>query len=213
MSILNSKCNDWIRFSKYERRYIKGKSYVFCKAEKTKMITYNPFETADELLVDFLKIGWAKTHNKAESFRELTEKFANKYGMLTIHAADKTEEYEDESLIISEAEKLYLHFYEYNRDMRQPELACAEPSWIFDPISVPMTVQLIDNLPTIVWDTDNLLTAIKLAYALLITENSPRLKYCKHCHVAYWGTNPKSEFCSPRCRNQWNVYRSRGRGK
>lgn len=212
MSILKDKCNNWIRFSKYERKYVPKKSYVYFKGKRVRIIEYNPFEIADKLAVDFLNIGWSKANSKG-NYRELAEEFVNKYGTLTMRADKNIDEYEEETLSIIESEKLYMHFFEYNRDMRYPEQVGAEPAWSLEPLSVPMTVKLIDNIPTLIWNNANLLTAIKLAYSLLTTEENTRLKFCKHCLKAYFGANPKSEFCSPRCRNQWNVYRSREKNK
>lgn len=45
---------------------------------------------------------------------------------------------------------------------------------------------------------------------LLATEGSP-LKTCKHCGTPFYSKNKKSEFCSERCRNQYNVYKSRAK--
>lgn len=45
---------------------------------------------------------------------------------------------------------------------------------------------------------------------LLATESSP-LKVCKHCGTPFYSENKKSEFCSERCRNQYNVYKSRAK--
>lgn len=47
---------------------------------------------------------------------------------------------------------------------------------------------------------------------LLSAEGSP-LKICKHCHKAFISQNKRAEFCSERCRNQFNVYKSRAKAK
>lgn len=47
---------------------------------------------------------------------------------------------------------------------------------------------------------------------LLSSDGSP-LKICKHCHKAFISQNKRSEFCSERCRNQFNVYKSRAKAK
>lgn len=47
---------------------------------------------------------------------------------------------------------------------------------------------------------------------LLAAEGSP-LKICKHCHKAFISQNKRAEFCSERCRNQFNVYKSRAKAK
>mgnify|MGYP002638371429 CR=1 FL=1 len=47
---------------------------------------------------------------------------------------------------------------------------------------------------------------------LLSAEGSP-LKICKHCQKAFISQNKRTEFCSERCRNQFNVYKSRAKAK
>ena len=47
---------------------------------------------------------------------------------------------------------------------------------------------------------------------LLSAEGSP-LKICKHCQKAFISQNKRAEFCSERCRNQFNVYKSRAKAK
>lgn len=47
---------------------------------------------------------------------------------------------------------------------------------------------------------------------LLSAEGSP-LKICKHCQRAFISRNKRAEFCSERCRNQFNVYKSRAKAK
>ena len=34
---------------------------------------------------------------------------------------------------------------------------------------------------------------------------------CKHCGKLFYATDIRSEFCSARCRNQYNVYKSRAK--
>ena len=47
---------------------------------------------------------------------------------------------------------------------------------------------------------------------LLSSDGSP-LKICKHCQKAFISHNKRAEFCSERCRNQFNVYKSRAKSK
>lgn len=47
---------------------------------------------------------------------------------------------------------------------------------------------------------------------LLSAEGTP-LKICKHCQKAFISQNKRAEFCSERCRNQFNVYKSRAKAK
>lgn len=67
--------------------------------------------------------------------------------------------------------------------------------------------------PDMVWEIDSLNTAIETLYALAITDKTLPLKMCKHCGNAYYNSNSRSEFCSAKCRNQYNVRAFRMRNK
>jgi hypothetical protein len=59
--------------------------------------------------------------------------------------------------------------------------------------------------PKLFWELENLLAVLKLSYALLITDPANPLKICKNCVEAYYNPNSRSEFCSVKCRNHYNV--------
>lgn len=63
--------------------------------------------------------------------------------------------------------------------------------------------------PNLEWEFGSLRTLIELEYSLACADKAAPLKLCKHCGKPFYNTNARSEFCSPRCRNQWNVYKSR----
>jgi len=67
--------------------------------------------------------------------------------------------------------------------------------------------------PDMTWETDSLNSAIETLYALAITDKTSPLKMCKHCANAYCNSNSRSEFCSVKCRNQYNVRAFRERNK
>lgn len=39
------------------------------------------------------------------------------------------------------------------------------------------------------------------------------LRLCKHCQKVFLGSRSNAAFCSPRCKNQYNVYKSRGKNR
>lgn len=45
------------------------------------------------------------------------------------------------------------------------------------------------------------------------TDEKSTLKVCKHCGNAFIAGRPNSVFCSDRCKNQYNVYKSRTKDK
>jgi hypothetical protein len=67
--------------------------------------------------------------------------------------------------------------------------------------------------PAMVWDFNSLKITIKTIYAFLISAPDTYLRMCKHCGKAFYVTHDRSEFCSSRCRNQFNVYKFRGKDK
>ena len=65
--------------------------------------------------------------------------------------------------------------------------------------------------PTMVWDFNSLMQMIETVYAVLISHVDMPLRMCKHCGKAFYATHGRSEFCDTKCRNQYNVYKFRGR--
>lgn len=57
----------------------------------------------------------------------------------------------------------------------------------------------------------SLKAVIDFAFAKAVTDERKPLRYCKHCGKIFYAGDIRSEFCSPRCRNQFNVYKSRAK--
>ena len=47
---------------------------------------------------------------------------------------------------------------------------------------------------------------------MLVDEARP-LRLCKHCQKVFMSSRANAVFCSARCKNQYNVYKSRGKQK
>ncbi len=56
---------------------------------------------------------------------------------------------------------------------------------------------------------DALLLGIQMMFSFMLTDGQKPLRICKHCQKAYAANHPNAVFCSPRCKNQYNVYKSR----
>lgn len=65
--------------------------------------------------------------------------------------------------------------------------------------------------PTIVWDFNSLLLCVQMMFSFMLTDDNSSLKVCKHCGKAFVASRPNVEFCSPQCKNQYNVYKSRAK--
>lgn len=67
------------------------------------------------------------------------------------------------------------------------------------------------NKPTIYWDFHSLLLGIQMMFSFMLVDDDQTLRLCKHCQKVFLGSRSNAAFCSPRCKNQYNVYKSRGR--
>ena len=67
--------------------------------------------------------------------------------------------------------------------------------------------------PTIVWDFHSLLLGMQMMFSFMLTDEKSALKVCKHCGKAFVANRPNSVFCSGKCKNRYNVYKSRAKDK
>ena len=80
----------------------------------------------------------------------------------------------------------------------------------FGGIAPTYHISLLDK-PTIVWDFHSLLLGVQMMFSFMLTDETKPLRCCKHCSMAFAATHPNALFCSARCKNQFNVYKSRGK--
>ena len=74
-------------------------------------------------------------------------------------------------------------------------------------------ISLYKDKPAIVWDFYSLLLTIQTLFGFALTDESRPLRLCKHCGLAFIAGHPNAEFCSLRCKNQYNVYKFRSKNK
>lgn len=72
-------------------------------------------------------------------------------------------------------------------------------------------ISLYDDKPQIVWDFHSLLLTIQTLFGFALTDESRPLRICKHCNQAFIAGHPNAAFCSPECKNKYNVYKNRGK--
>lgn len=82
----------------------------------------------------------------------------------------------------------------------------------FDGISPSYHIALLDK-PTLVWDFQSLTLAIQTMFSFMLADDKNPLRICKHCNTVFKASRPSAVFCSPQCKNRYNVYKSRGRNK
>jgi len=71
-------------------------------------------------------------------------------------------------------------------------------------------IALLDR-PTIIWDFHSLLLGIQMMFSFALTDEANPLRLCRHCQRMFIAGHPNAAFCSPRCKNQHNVYKSRAK--
>lgn len=82
----------------------------------------------------------------------------------------------------------------------------------FGGIAPTYHIELLER-PTIVWDFHSLLLGVQMMFSFMLTDEKSSLKVCKHCGKAFVAGRPNSVFCSGKCKNQYNVYKSRAKDK
>lgn len=70
-------------------------------------------------------------------------------------------------------------------------------------------IELAKNGPQLVWDFHSLSLGIQMMLSFMLTDEKSPLKVCKHCGKVFVASRPDNVFCSPKCKNQYNVYKSR----
>ena len=82
----------------------------------------------------------------------------------------------------------------------------------FGGIAPTYHIALLDK-PTIVWDFYSLLLGVQMMFSFMLTDEAKPLRCCRHCQMAFLAGHPNAVFCSARCKNQYNVYKSRANKK
>lgn len=231
---------NWVRWSDYRISDNRGVKYIM-PSETATALPYSCTSAPEQMVVDALNLGKLVFEQK-EDKDEVCLSFARKYGPLGVTPPvkspllgdgrdadnsaggsapvysgifDKTygeplERYQDTLSI------LYMHFLVVKG--QTDKLSQKEQEQIrkqeLTPEACGMNYRLtFGSPPQLVWEPENLLAVLKLSYALLITDPANLLKICKNCGEAYYNSNSRSEFCSVKCRNHYNVraYRERNR--
>ncbi len=65
--------------------------------------------------------------------------------------------------------------------------------------------------PKAIIKADNLQQIIEYVFVNQMCKSDVVLRLCKHCQNAFFAEHKRMEFCSPQCRNQFNVYKARGK--
>jgi hypothetical protein len=74
-------------------------------------------------------------------------------------------------------------------------------------------IRMYDNKPGIRWDFHSLLLTIQTMFGFALVDESRPLRICRHCNLAFIANHHNADYCSPQCKNQHNVSKSRGKKK
>lgn len=105
-----------------------------------------------------------------------------------------------------------LYYEDYDKIDEDTRNLLRQSMAAFDGNAPSYHIALLDK-PTIVWDFHSLLLGIQMMFSFMLTDEQRPLRLCKHCTKAFVASRPSAVFCSPRCKNQYNVYKSRGKEK
>ncbi len=83
----------------------------------------------------------------------------------------------------------------------------------FGGISPTYRIALEKDSPVIVWDFHSLLVMVQMCFSFMLTDKDSDMRMCKHYKKAFIACWKGNEFCSQRCKNQFNVYKSRKKKK
>lgn len=217
----------WVRWSAYEIAEVLNGRYIMPSTDAT-ALPYSSTENLQALLTDALNLG-KTVYQKSDDLEHACLTFVQKYGLLGLHKSTgsrvfpmkggnvsparkehSSQEYGEElSHFTAEFQKLYLHFLATRGELQeqlpkhlQSDLATLTAQPIPSGLSYRLTAT---SPPQIVWQPDDLLDVLRLAYGLAITDVAAPLKVCKNCGTVYYNPHQKSEFCGVKCRNYFNV--------
>ena len=96
--------------------------------------------------------------------------------------------------------------------MRTPAI-CTARAWLPSAALHPAIILRLLDKPTIYWDFHSFLLGIQMMFSFLLVDGEKPLRLCKHCQKVFLSSRSNSAFCSPRCKNQYNVYKTRAKSR
>lgn len=204
----------WVRWSAYEIADYHGVSYLM-PSSGAEAFQYSCAEQPEMLVADALELGRQITESEDDVGRACAA-FAARHGLLGLGGGKDAGPFssgdvapcycpvnemgygEELQRFKVELQTLYWHFV----STRDGAVAYDTVPAITGSLSYKLTS---GQTPQLVWEMDNLLDVLRLAYAALATTPAAPLKVCKNCGKVYYNLHAKSEFCGTKCRNYYNV--------
>ena len=105
----------------------------------------------------------------------------------------------------------FLYYLDYDSLDEQTKNLYRQGMSAFGGISPTYHIALAENTPVIVWNFHSLLVMIQMCFSFMLKDSDCDMKLCKHCGRAFIASRKGNEFCSPKCKNQYNVYKTRAK--
>ena len=105
-----------------------------------------------------------------------------------------------------------LYYEDYDYLTSDQKRLMQEGMEAFGGIAPTYTIRLLDK-PTIVWDFHSLMLGVQMMFSFMLTDQDKPLRVCRHCSEIFVASRPSAIFCSPQCKNKYNVYKSRAKDK
>ena len=110
------------------------------------------------------------------------------------------------------ATTVFLYYNDYDRLDEDYKQLMRQSIRAFDGNAPSYHIELLEQ-PTLVWDFHSLLLGIQMMLSFMLTDKNNPMRVCKKCSKFFVASRPSAVFCSPRCKNQYNVYKNREKNK
>lgn len=110
------------------------------------------------------------------------------------------------------ATTVFLYYNDYDKLDDDYKQLMRQSIRAFDGNAPSYHIELLEQ-PTLVWDFHSLLLGIQLMLSFMLTDEHNPMRVCKKCSKFFVASRPSAVFCSPRCKNQYNVYKNRAKNK
>ena len=110
------------------------------------------------------------------------------------------------------ATTVFLYYNDYERLDEDYKQLMRQSIRAFDGNAPSYHIELLEQ-PTLVWDFHSLLLGIQMMLSFMLTDKNNPMRVCKKCSKFFVASRPSAVFCSPRCKNQYNVYKNREKNK
>jgi hypothetical protein len=71
----------------------------------------------------------------------------------------------------------------------------------------------LHDKPNIVWEFSSLLRSLQMLFSFMLTDNKKPIRLCRHCDTVFIASHVNADYCTPKCKNQYNIYKNRSKSK